>query len=189
MISEVELVDNVRKGMASAFDKLFALYCHKLYSFAFSILKSKEDAEDVVQLTFFKVWEKRESLNKGLVFKSFIFTIAYNITIDMLRERLREKGCREQISRRITENYNLDDSIVYGDLLKRIDKITQGLPARKKSIFQLSRNKYFSHTEIAGKLNISVKTVENGIGHSLKYIRKHLGDDLLILMLLSSLIL
>jgi len=182
MLTEPELVENVRKGMASAFDKLFGLYSHKLFSFAFSILKSKEDAEDVVQHTFFKVWEKRESLNHNLVFKSFLFTIAYNVTIDLLRDRLKEKAYREQIAARITENYNLDESIVFGDLLKRVDKISKGLPPRKRSIFQLSRNNNLSHKEIADKLNITVKTVENGIGHSIKYIKRHMGEDLMIFL-------
>jgi len=185
MKTEAELISNVKAGMTSAFDALFEIYSLKIYSFAFSILKSKEDSEDVVQHTFFKVWEKRESINNNLAFKSYLFTIAYNVSIDMLRERLKEKGHRESISVMASSNYNLEDRIEFGDLLDRINQIAKDLPPRKREIYQLSRVHNLSYSEIAEKLNISVKTVENGIGYSLKYIKTHLGNDPVLGLLLA----
>jgi RNA polymerase sigma-70 factor (ECF subfamily) len=176
-MTEAELISNVKAGMTSAFDILFGIYSLKIYYFAFSILKSKEDAEDVVQHTFFKVWEKRESINDNLVFKSFLFTIAYNVSIDMLRVRLKEKVHRDSILVQASSNYNLEERIEFGDLLARVNLIAEKLPPRKREIYQLSRVHNLSYSEIAEKLNISVKTVENGIGYSLKYIKTHLGND------------
>jgi len=184
-MTEAELISNVKAGMTSAFDTLFGIYSLKIYYFAFSILKSKEDAEDVVQYTFFKVWEKRESINHNLVFKSFLFTIAYNVSIDMLRIRLKEKGHRERISIHASSNYNLEERIEFGDLLVRVNQIAEKLPPRKREIYQLSRVHNLSYNEIAVKLNISVKTVENGIGYSLKYIKTHLGNDPVLGLLLA----
>jgi RNA polymerase sigma-70 factor (ECF subfamily) len=185
MTTEAELIENVKAGMVSAFDKLFEIYSLKLYSFAFSILKSREDAEDVVQHTFFKVWEKRENINSNLVFKSFLFTIAYNISIDLLRARLKEKSYRENILVQASSNYTLEDRIELGDLLYRITKIAEDLPPRKREIYLLSRVHNLSHSEIAEKLNISLKTVENGIGYSLKYIKTRLGNDPVLGLLLA----
>jgi RNA polymerase sigma-70 factor (ECF subfamily) len=189
MTPEAELISNVKAGMTSAFDALFEMYSLKIYSFAFSILKSKEDSEDVVQHTFFKVWEKRESLNGNLAFKSFLFTIAYNVSIDMLRERIKEKGHRESILIQASSNYNLEDRIEFGDLLDRINQIAKDLPPRKREIYQLSRVHNLTYSEIAEKLNISVKTVENGIGYSLKYIKTRLGNDPVLGLLLAWLLL
>jgi RNA polymerase sigma-70 factor (family 1) len=185
MKTEAELISNVKAGMTSAFDALFEVYSHKIYYFAFSILKSKEDAEDVVQHTFIKVWEKRESINHNFSFKSFLFTIAYNVTIDLMRERLKEKGYRDSILVKATSNYNLEDRIEYGDLLDRVNRIASKLPPRKREIYQLSRVHNLSYSEISEKLNISVKTVENGIGYSLKYIKTHLGNDPVLGILLA----
>ncbi len=184
-MTEAELISDVKAGMTSAFDTLFGIYSNKIYYFAFSILKSKEDAEDVVQYTFFKVWEKRESINHNLAFKPFLFTIAYNISIDMLRVRLKEKGHRESILAHATSNYNLEERIEFGDLLSRVNQIAEKLPPRKREIYQLSRVHNLSYNEIAVKLNISVKTVENGIGYSLKYIKTHLGNDPVLGLLLA----
>jgi RNA polymerase sigma-70 factor (ECF subfamily) len=189
MKTEAELISNVKAGITSAFDTLFGMYSLKIYYFAFSVLKSKEDAEDVVQHTFFKVWEKRESINSNLVFKSFLFTIAYNISIDLLRTRLKEKGYRESISAIASSSYNLEERIEFGDLLDRVNQIAEKLPPRKKEIYQLSRVHNLSYSEIAEKLNISVKTVENGIGYSLKFIKDHLGNDPVLGLLLAWLLL
>lgn len=185
METEAELISNVKAGITTAFDTLFEIYSFKIYSFAFSIVKSKQDAEDVVQHTFFKVWEKRESINGNLAFKSFLFTIAYNVSIDILRERIKEKGHRESILIQASSHYNLQDRIEFGDLLDRINHIVKDLPPRKREIYQLSRVHNLTYGEIAEKLNISVKTVENGIGYSLKFIKTRLGNDPVLGLLLA----
>lgn len=183
MRTEREIVEDVKNGMASAFDNLYEAYCYRLFRFAFSILKSKEDAEEVVQNTFFKIWEKRKSIDSNHAFKSFLFTVAYNITIDLLRERLKEKKYREIILEKATSNYNLEEAIEYGDLLEQVQKIVIDLPPRKNEIYQLSRINHLSYSEIAEKLNISVKTVENSINYSMNFIKKRLGSDSLIILL------
>ena len=183
MKTEREIVEDVKMGKAYAFDKLYEIYCTKLYYFAFSILKSSEDAEEVVQTTFLKIWERRQSIDSKYAFKSFVFTVAYNVIVDILRERLKEQKYREIILNKATANYNMEESIEYGDLLDCVQQIVQELPPRKKEIFQLSREKHLSYSEIAEKLDISIKTVENSINYSLKFIKSRLGSDSLVIML------
>jgi RNA polymerase sigma-70 factor (ECF subfamily) len=189
MKTEREIVEDVKDGMANAFDQLYQAYCDKLFRFAFSILKSKEDAEEVVQNTFFKIWEKRISIDSNLAFKSFLFTVAYRITIDLLRDRLNEKKHREYILNKASSNYNLEEAIEYGDLLEQVQKIVLELPPRKNEIYQLSRVNHFTYSEIAEKLNISVKTVENSINYSMNFIKTRLGKDSLIVLLYAALFL
>ena len=189
MKTEHEIVEEVKAGKASAFDQLYETYGHKLFRFALSILKSREDAEEVVQNTFFKIWEKRETLEKNHNFKSFLFTIAYNTTIDLLRERLKERKYRENITTKATANYNLEESSEFADLLEHINRIVGELPPRKLEIYQLSRKDHLVYSEIADKLNISVKTVENGINYSINFIKKRLGEDSLLILLYATLFL
>lgn len=183
MKTEREIVEEVKEGMASAFDKLYETYCNKLYYFALSILKSKEDAEEVVQNTFFKIWQKRSSIDNTQVFKSFLFTIAYNVIIDLLMKRLRERKFRENIIEKASSNYNLEEAIEFGDLLEQVFKIVEELPPRKNEIYQLSRVNHLSYVEIADKLNISVKTVENSINFSMNFIKNRIGKDTLFFSL------
>ena len=183
MKTEREIVEEVKEGSASAFDKLYETYCNKLNNFAFSILKSKEDAEEVVQNTFLKIWEKHQGIDSQYVFKSYMFTIAYNESVDILRKRLKEIHYRENILDKATSNYNLGEAIEFGDLLEHVKQIVKELPPRKNEIYQLSRIHHLSYKEIAEKLNISVKTVENGINFSIKFIKKRLGKDSLMILL------
>jgi len=187
MKTEQELVEGVKGGVASAFDALYGTYSCRLYNFARSILKSDQDAEEVVQNTFFKIWEKRHSLDSNCTFKSYMFTIAYHVTVDTLRERLKEKKYRENILIKATSNYNLEEAIEFGDLLERVDKIVNELPQRKNEIYHLSRINHLSYDQIAEKLNISVKTVENSINFSMNFIKSRLGKDSLVVILFAAL--
>jgi len=189
MKTEKEIVEDVKEGKASAFDKLYEAYCRRLYFFAFSILKSREDAEEVVQNTFFKIWEKRKSIDSNYAFKSFLFAIAYNLIVDLLRERLKERKYKEIILDKAILNYNLEEAIEFGDLLVQVQKIVTDLPPRKSEIYQLSRVDHLSYSEIADKLNISVKTVENSITFSMNFIKRRLGNDSLFLLLYMALFL
>ena len=187
MRPEKEIVEELKEGMTSAFDNLYKAYSHKLYSFAFTFLKSREDAEEVVQDTYFKIWEKRKGIDSNQSFNSFLFSIGYHITIDLLRQRLKEKKFRDQVLVKASSNYNLEETIEYGDLLEQVNHIVEDLPPRKLEIYKLSRIDHLSYSEIAEKLNISVKTVENGINFSLNFIRRRLGKDTLAILLCASL--
>ena len=173
--------------MASAFDLLYGAYSLKLYRFALSVLKSKEDSEEVVQITFLKIWEKRKSIDSQQTFKSFLFTMAYNVSMDLLRQRLKEKKYKENILNRASSNYNLEEAIEFGNLLEHVEQIVKELPTRKLEIYQLSRVNHLSYNEIAERLNISVKTVENSINYSMNFIKSRLGKDSLIFLLYAAL--
>ena len=182
MRSEREIVEDLREGKASAFDKLYEAHSHKLYCFALSILKSKEDAEEIVQNTYLKIWDKRKSIDSSHSFKSFLFSVSYNLTVDLLRERLKKRKYRENILGKATYNYNLEEAIEFGDLLEHAQQIIKELPPRKYEIYQLSRIHHLSYNEIAEKLNISVKTVENSINYSINFIKNRLGKDSLVIL-------
>ncbi len=86
--SEIELINAFKKGDSKAFEKLFQKYHKKLYSFLFYLLHTKEDAEEIVQETFVKIWEKREDLIDGYSFDSFLFTIAKNAFLNQNRKKI-----------------------------------------------------------------------------------------------------
>ncbi len=183
MRTEKELAEDVKDNKAGAFDELYRTYSLRLYRFALSILKSGDDAEEVVQNTFFKIWEQREKIQSSQALKAYIFTIAYHIIIDLMRSRLKEKKYREVIQQKAIINYSMEESIEFGDLLQRVDSIIKELPPRKLEIYQLSRINHLTHNEIAEKLGISIKTVENGITFSMNFIRKRLKENSLAIFL------
>lgn len=182
------LVLQLQNNEVKAFDALFHKYSGKLYRFSFSLLKNNEDAKEIIQETFFRVWNKRTEIDSGKSFKSFLFAISYNLVVDQLRLRM-----KDQEFRRFLQEYfepgelGPPSETDYETLTKQIESAVHELPDKRKQIYVLSREKGLSHKEIAGRLGISVKTVENQINLSLKHIRYRLGKDVLPVMFFLSL--
>jgi RNA polymerase sigma-70 factor (family 1) len=182
--ADQDLVADFIKGKVVAFDNLYERYSERLYVFAMMLLKNKEDARDVVQDTFLKLWKKRNELTEAKSFKSFVFTISYNIIIDRLRKRLND----QKYMAYYRQHFGIEMSITANDsdfdfLNQQVKDIIEKLPTRRKEIYKLSRDKGMSYNEIAKELNISVKTVETHIGLALKFIRSAIGDKNLMIIL------
>ena len=186
-LSDKELVAEFLKGKVKAFDQLYEKYSDRLYSFSLMVLKNKDDAHDVVQETFLKMWLKRNDLAVEKSFKSFIFTVSYNIMVDTLRKRLSDKNYIEFLEKNfkfdlsVTEN-NADFNLLNG----QISHLIKELPEKRREIFRLSRENGMTYKEIAENLNISVKTVETQINLAIKFLRTRLSDgDLAIILILA----
>ena len=88
--SDSILVKRLKMGQIGAFNLLYERYSQNLYNFSMSLLKTHEDAEGVVQEVFYRVWNKRYELQEQKSFKSFLFVLAYNMTIDHFRKRAKD---------------------------------------------------------------------------------------------------
>lgn len=159
-----------------SFNTLFRKYSSGLYRFAYGYLKSEAEAEELVQEVFAKIWEKRADLKEELSFKSYLFTIAFNI----IRKHFRTKShlleyfnSREDID---YDNHTVQD-ITFESLNSYITELVNKLPERRKAIFIKSRFEGLSITEISEELSISHKTVENQLTDALRFIRKNLSKE------------
>lgn len=185
---EKKLVAQLRNNEVKSFDILFEKYSAKLYRFSFSLLKNHEDSKEIVQEAFYRVWEKRHEIDSSKSFRSFLFTISYHLIIDQLRLKLKDQEYRKFLKEYFkTEEVKFDTVTDYETLNRQIATIVEELPAKRKQIFTLSREKGLTHKEIAGQLNISVKTVENQINLALKLIKSRLGNDIFPVLLFLSL--
>jgi RNA polymerase sigma-70 factor (ECF subfamily) len=158
--NESLLVRNLSKGNLLAFNTLYKAYSGRLYRFAFGYFKSEAEAEELVQEVFTTIWEKREDLKEELSFKSFLFTIAFNL----IRKHFRTKAyLSEYLKTRISDDLDMQTSqnISYDSLYQYITELVNQLPSRRKEIFIKSRIEGLSIKEIAEELKISHKTVEN----------------------------
>lgn len=161
MPSEIEkkLVSQLRDDDVQAFDSLFHTYNRRLYRFAFSILKNKEDAEGIVQEVFLRIWDKRAGIDSSKSFKSYLFTISYNLIMDELRLRLKEKANLSHPEKFFNiEELTSAQEADYNLLKSWVDEAVEELPEKRKQIYKLSREEGLSHKEISEKFNIMLKT-------------------------------
>jgi len=181
---EAALVSELSKGNLLAFNSLFEVYSNRLYYFAFKYLKSEAESEELVQEVFTRIWEKRHNLNKDLSFKSFLFTIAFNI---IKKHFIAKARLDEYLKSQIRDELDLDtsDNITYDSLYKYIIELVNQLPDRRKVIFIKSRLENLSITKIAEELNISHKTVENQLTSALHFLRDKINKKEFLLFCFS----
>jgi RNA polymerase sigma-70 factor (family 1) len=180
--NESQLVKSLANGNLLAFNTLFKRYGPRLYRFAISYLKSGHDAEELVQEVFTVVWEKRSALKEELSFRSYLFTIAFNL----IRKHFRtKKYLSEYLSSGLQEDLDMQttEKISYDSLHQFLTQLVDKLPMRRKEIFIKSRFEGYSISEISEEMKISHKTVENQLSDALKFIRASLQKEDIALML------
>ncbi len=173
--NDEDLVYALKHGDVEAFDKIFKKYCDKLFYFAEGILKSKSDAEEIIQQVFIKVWEKRSDINESLSFKSYLFTITHNTIISFFRKRASEQDYLNNLKANFQFNQATTDHLLeFNELNELVDAAISKLPPKRKLVYELSRKKGLSNQEIAKQLNVSKNTVENQLTQALKFLREQL---------------
>lgn len=184
-----ELLTRLKNGDMLAFDRVYELYSHKLYSFVFKILKNEAEADDIVQEVFVKIWESRHKLEDYKLLNSYIFTIAYNNSIDLIRKRINNSKYLEHLKNSAVSNItpSITSQIEFNELNIQAEKLIANLPERQKQVYLLHREEGLTYPEIAEKLGISKNTVENHMAKALKYLRQNMDNSLLINMLFVSL--
>jgi RNA polymerase sigma-70 factor (ECF subfamily) len=184
-MEEIILLQQLKGGDEFAFRQIFDLYIRKVYRFVFGYLKNKAEAEDVTQLIFQKLWEKRATIDLQQSFNGFVFTIAYRATIDQFRANARNRqfaagDFKEQDAP--VSYLQADDLVNHQQLASFYQKALQELPERRREIFILSRHEGLSNKEIADRLQLSVKTVENQMTAALSTFREYFGGLEMVLI-------
>ncbi|MFV0593935.1 MAG: RNA polymerase sigma factor [Draconibacterium sp.] len=182
---EIELIRAFKKGDIKAFEKLFQKYHKKLYVFLFHLLHSKEDAEEIVQEAFIKIWEKREEFKEEHSFSSFLFTIAKNSFLNLNRKKINLKVFEDHLDFvEITSTVKTDDYVLFKETKEIINIIINDLPPKRKEIFLLRRIDGLSRNEIAEKLGISITTVDSQLTKANIYLKDQLKKYSVLLLIL-----
>lgn len=129
--SDTSLVKRLKTGQIDAFDLLYEKYSRNLYSISRSLLKTREDAEGVVQEVFLQVWNKRSDLLEQKSFKSFLFSLAYNVIIDHFRKRSRDQKYEQFVILQAQRNYlDLANKLENEQLKKPAERDVDELPKK-----------------------------------------------------------
>lgn len=176
-----ELFTRLKNGDMLAFDQIYEQYCHKLHSFVFKILKNEAEADDMVQEVFVKIWKSRQNLGEYQLLNSYIFTIAYNGSIDLIRKRINNSKYMEYLknSSIVPATPSILSEMEYNELSCRVEKLISNLPERQKQVYLLHREQGLTYPEIATQLNISKNTVENHMVKALHFLRQNINNSLL----------
>ncbi len=180
--SDDQFISGLKSGDILVFNRIFEIYSSKLYLFAKAYLGSAEDSEELVQEVFTILWEKRAQLKAGFSFKSYIFTIAFNIIKKHFKQKARfKKFAQEELLHEATSEQQQE--IDYHSLKSAILRLAETLPEKRREVFMKSRFDGLSNKEIAEELGLTKKTVENHLNLALKEIKSKMGKGKLPVIL------
>ncbi len=177
---EADLLYHIQKlklGDEDAFREIYILFHGRIAAFCLGHQMSQEDAKEVVQETFIKLWESRSAIESDKNFEGYIYRIAKNLIIDRFRRITREKAARSyQIYMLGTEN-STENKILHDELEVQIQATIESLPKIRRLVFHMSRVRGLSNREIAKELNISIRTVETHISKALQSFYEEFGQS------------
>jgi len=159
-------------------EELFKTYFTPLMAFSRKILGDEDDAREVVQQVFIRLWEKRGDIDLSTSLKSYLFTAVNNRSLNVIRDR--KKFSSEEVPEG-PGDWDVSEELESVELEEKIRGAISSLPERCRLIFELSRFEGLKYAEIALKLDISVKTVENQMTKALKILREQLANYLIFL--------
>lgn len=167
-----------------AFETFFRLTYSRLCSYAFGIIHNRDEAEDIVQSTFLKVWEQKDFWDDFESAKAYMYRSVRNRALNHKKHEKVKRASRSEIRSRMAEwKTPLDCESARKRKMEIIQKGIRKLPTRRREIFKMSRESGLTYREIADTLGISIKTVETQIGRSLKYLRAYVDEHNLVVIL------
>jgi len=192
VLSEKEELELLRNASMQTFESLYHRYSGKLYNFIMRVSKGNAYiSEELVQRTFIKVWETRESVDPEKSFISYLCTIAKNMLLNEYEHQTIQFIYEEYIKVKTTDQDNNTEKEVDKNLLEEyIEHLTYQLPPKRREIFILSRKEGLSNKVIANRLNITESTIETQLSKALAFMKSQLNshyDHLLVMLFISNL--
>lgn len=168
----------------AAFEQIFKSHFKRLHSYALTILRDDSEAEEIVQQVFYKLWERNQVQSFAGSINAYLYRAVHNESLNLLKHRQVKSTHQLHIAYSMkNEAEHIDKKMIAGELEKQIHTALGELPEQCRTIFQMSRFDELKYLEIADKLGISVKTVENQMGKALKLMRIKLLPFLKFLIL------
>ncbi len=176
----------LQAGDYSAFEDMFHEWYNPLCRYAYSILQDVSEAEDVVQHTFYKLWDQHKEIEIRTSINSYLYRMVHNACLNRVKHlKVRKEHIAEYATEKESAEHNTDLTLMRSELQKRIDSAIENLPPRCREVFKLSRFEQRSHAEISDQLGITVNTVETQIVKALRSLRLSLKDYLSFLLFFS----
>jgi RNA polymerase sigma-70 factor (ECF subfamily) len=169
-----ELIRNIRENDKQSLEKLFRKLYTRLRNYANTIINSREDAEDIVQEVFFKLWNNRADLDENKSIQTYLFVCTRNSCLNWLKHKRTESDYARIMAlvyTRDPETLTPHESLIADDIESDFYKVLEDLPTQCRKIFELNRFEGLKYHEIATRLNISIKTVETQMSRALVKIR------------------
>jgi len=172
-------IAELRDGNTRAYEMLFKQWYEPLCRYAHSMLHDRDEAEDIVQKIFCKLWDQHEKLEIHTSIKSYLYRMTHNACLNKIKQLQMQAEHHEMIAYcSIASSNQVEQTLAHKELRQQIELAIATLPERCRQVFLLSRMQNLSYVQIAQQMLISPNTVETQIVKALKILRTKLKDYL-----------
>lgn len=166
-----DILNRLKLGDKSVLKDIFQHHYSPVCTAMYRYIADRSLVEDLAQNVFIRLWEKRETINITSSLGAYLRRMAINEALGHLRKNknIQIEEITPTTPQKSTET--TETEYLHTELQEQITEAINGLPTKCRAIFQLSRFEGLTYREIAEKLEISVKTVENQMGKALRVLR------------------
>lgn len=175
--NERDIISRIVAGDEAAFAMFFRRHHPKIYQVGLLLTHSAQQAEELVQEVFMKVWLKRAQLSAITDVSSWLFIIARNDAFKALQRHSRQQGLLQSLA--VAQDmedisHETDDLIIYRNYHELLGKAIGRLSPRQQLVWRLSKEEGLKREEIAARLDIRPDTVKEYLAAATKHIRAYL---------------
>ncbi|HTN45272.1 MAG TPA: RNA polymerase sigma-70 factor [Flavipsychrobacter sp.] len=160
------------------FEQVFKSHFRRLHAYAYTLLSDQAMAEEMVQNVFCKLWEKNKELIVEISITAYLYRAVHNECLNHIKHSKVKSAYNSYMAVQGEGEDAPTQKLALNELEKNLDKALRDLPEQCRAIFQMSRFEGLKYREIADRMNLSVKTIENQMGKALKILRLKLADHL-----------
>ncbi|MBW3670148.1 MAG: RNA polymerase sigma factor [Acidobacteria bacterium] len=170
------LIEECLAGDTAAFEELVRRKTSKVYGHCLRMLGNVEDARDIAQLVFIRLWEKLEKYDSSYTFDTWLYRLVSNVTIDFVRSRQTRDNAVHSSLRLVKDSQEpAQPSMVAGKEVERIfEEVSESLSPKQKQVFVMKEIDDLTSPEIAEILECSESTVRNHLFNARKVLRREL---------------
>jgi RNA polymerase sigma-70 factor (ECF subfamily) len=173
-----QVIARSKQGDVWAFRRLAETHQHYAFTLAFRIVCNADDARDIVQEAFIRVWQNLRSFDPAAKFTTWLYRIVVNLSYD----RLKGEGRRRRLFTTMSQDSEasahdtiaLDDDLMNRDLADKIKAVAETLPLKQRMVFVLRDLQDLTVTEVAEILEMSHESVKTNLCYARRHIRQRL---------------
>lgn len=172
------LLDLLKNGNMSAYEKVFSRYYSTLCAYARLFIKSSDACENIVQELMLWIWENHSELHITDSLSRYLFTATRNRCLKHISHEMVERRVLDEMHKKLHGQFESPDFYIVKELEERIRTAVAQLPDSYRQAFELNRYEKKTYDEIAEMLGVSPKTIDYRIQQALKLLRASLKDYL-----------
>ena len=171
-----ELVQTIREGDAAAFEQLVRRKTSRVYALCYRIIGNGEDAKDISQLVFIKLWENLEKYDPAYAFDTWLYRMVTNVAIDFMRNKQSRENAVNSNLRLVRTSFEAEQGVTVQrkEIEAVFEEISTVLSPKQKTIFVMNQMEDLPSAEIAKILGCRESTVRNHLFNARKAMQQQL---------------